>query len=133
MTPPQEWALAITAAVAATIGFVIFLAVAVAALSPDYSPDEQEFLADVHHNAYVWPANKELVGEGHRVCAILNSNGGKSSVLVEQRFFWYGRDPMPDFMQTYNTEDQRYELVRAATHHFCDQYTLYAGGIPIGP
>lgn len=134
MTSVQKWTLAITTAVAATLGFVIFLAVALAPWSPDYSLDEQQFLAEVHHSNYTgWPSDKELVREGHQVCAILNSNGGNAQALYEERMWGYGPDPMPGFMQSYASEDQRYELVKDSTHHFCDQYTLYVGGVPIGP
>lgn len=113
---------------------VLFIAMLVVTSSPssNYSPAEQLFLAEIHQQTDFtkWPNDGELVSEGHMVCIILNSNGGDKEALYETRLWGYGPDPMPDWMKAYNSSDQRYELVRIAAHHFCDQYTFYLGGVP---
>jgi hypothetical protein len=129
-TSYRGWLIGAGTVFVAVIGFVVVLAVALAP-APHFSAAEQQFLTHVHDNAYTWPSDAELVSEGHQVCQLLNSNGGDEDALEEPRLWGRGPDPMPDFMKSYRSLEQRHELTLAATRNFCDQYTLYIGNVPI--
>lgn len=125
------WVLAAVAGVVCMIGWVAVLAIVLNLWSSSYNEAEQAYLAEMHHSHYTWNSDDEdLVHEGHAVCAILDSNGGNQSRLIEYRIVGYGPDPMPAFLRPYG-EDQRSALVDAATKHFCDRYTLYVGDTPL--
>jgi hypothetical protein len=125
------WVLAAVAIVVGAIGLVAILAIALGSSSHGYSPAEQQYLAEIHQSHYSWNGDdKELVREGHEVCALLDTNGGNRGKLVEQRMWGYGPNPIPAFLRPYS-ENQRFALVDAATKHFCDRYTLYIGDTPL--
>jgi hypothetical protein len=83
---------------------------------PDYSQDELNFLSDVHASEFTsWPSDKELVREGHELCAW-------DTKMLSPSHSSRGWSLPPDLLQRYS-EKQLLSLDMRADHRLCSPFS----------
>ena len=96
---------------------------------PYFSVAERQFLTELkyEHPTTSWPADRDLVAQGHQICTLQDQGIPKDSLTDDPLV---GPPQMPPFLERY-PYGVRVDLVYIATRHLCPQHSLWVGGIPI--